>query len=117
MMMICLFMVNSENLLQKFQDKLASCLLAIFCPVEGHPNVPKRFWDHLSYCLHLLLLNGAYPLLNHKMQVINYSYLVHAESTSCCFFLTLRACCCLGLYRSACYALSGCKSRLDLAVI
>lgn len=76
-----LLLASSEDPLQQFQDKLSNCLLAIFCPVEGRPSVPSRFWDHLSICLHFLLLNGAYPLFNRKMQVHMYSWL---SAGTCC---------------------------------
>ena len=63
------FFLYSECILPTFQDSLADCLLALFCP-RGSCTVMKRFWDHLSSSLHSLLVRGTYPLLNCKMQVV-----------------------------------------------
>ena len=52
-----------------FQDNLACCLDALFCPVVRNHTVMKRFWDHISSCLHLVLLSGAYPMLSCQLQV------------------------------------------------
>ena len=64
------FFLYSECVLPTYQDSLADCLLALFCPRGNYCTIMKRFWDHLSSCLHSLLFRGTYPLLNYKMQVI-----------------------------------------------
>ena len=66
----CFLFLYSECVLPTFQDSLADCLLALFCPRGSCCTIMKRFWDHLSSCLHSLLFRGTYPLLNCKMQVV-----------------------------------------------
>ena len=63
------YFTNSKSVSPKFQDSLADSLDALFCPVERHPTVMKRFWLHLSSCLRSLLLSGVYPLLTCRLQV------------------------------------------------